>query len=402
MRLLAQTLVGLLALVATGPTPSSRPTVSGTVQVGNRLAASPGRWTSLHAVTYAYQWYRCNALGAHCSSIRGATTGSYREVPKDAGRSLALTVRGADPSGVTSSYSALVGVVAPLAAPTAPASQPALTGDAIVGRSLTVASPSWTAGGADPTVAWLRCNANGRVCAPIAGATDTSYTLTSTDAGHVVVAAVTAEGSTVLSLSAGSTRPKPGPLATALPAVSGTLQDAAKLTASAGSWVGSGTISYAYQWHRCDAVGAHCSAIRGATRGTYTQVSGDVGRTLGLTVRATDATGTTAAYAPLAGAVAHAGGLAASAQPTVTGTAKAGGMLKIAQGGWTSTPASFAYAWLRCNGNGRLCTTIAGATADSYTVTADDTGHTLVATVTATAGTDTVPVLAVASPVVGS
>ena len=402
MRLLAQTLVGLLALVATGPTPSSRPLVSGTLQVGNKLTASPGRWSSVHTVTYAYQWYRCDALGAHCSSIRGATTGSYREVPKDAGRTLGLTVRGADQSGVTSSYSALVGVIAPLAAPTAPASQPALTGDAIVGRALTVATPSWTAGGADPTYVWLRCNANGRVCAPIADATETSYTLTSTDAGHVVVAAVTAEGSTVLSVSAGATRPRPGPLATTLPAVAGTLQQGAKLTGSAGGWSGSGTIAYTYQWYRCDAVGAHCAAIRGATRGTYTQVAGDVGHTLGLTVRATDATGTTAAYAPLAGTVAPADGLAASAQPTVSGTAAVGGTLKIAQGGWTTAPSSFAYAWLRCNVNGRLCTAIAGATADSYTVTADDAGHTLVATVTATAGASNVPVLAVASPVVVS
>jgi hypothetical protein len=400
MRLLAQTLVGLLALVATGPAPSSRPVVSGTLQVGNELSASPGRWSSVHAVTYAYQWYRCTAVGTRCSAIRGATSGGYREVPKDAGHTLGLTVRGSDPSGFTSSYAALVGVIAPRTAPTAPVGQPVLSGDAIVGRTLTVATPLWTAGGADPAYVWRRCNANGRVCGRIAGARGTSYTLTSADAGRVVIASVTAEGSTVLSQSAGPTRPKPGPLATALPVIAGTLQQGAKLTASAGSWSGSGTISYTYQWYRCDGVGAHCSAIRGATRGTYTQVAGDVGHTLGLTVRARDATGTTAAYAPLAGTIAAGGGLAASAQPTLSGTPAVGSTLKVAQGGWTATPASFAYGWLRCNANGRLCTAIAGATADSYTVTADDAGHTLVATVTATAGASSVPVLAVASPVV--
>jgi hypothetical protein len=402
MRLLAQTLVGLLALVAAGPTPSTRPTVSGTLQVGNRLTASPGRWSSVHPVTYAYQWYRCNTLGAHCSPIVGATSGTYREVPRDAGHTLGLTVRGSDRSGITSSYSALAGVVAPVAAPTAPAEQPALSGDAIVGRALTVATPLWTAGGADPTYGWLRCNENGRLCAPITGATETSYTLTGTDAGHVVIAAVKAEGATVLSLSAGPTRPRPGPLATSLPTVAGTLQQGVKLSASAGSWSGSGTIAYTYQWYRCDGTGAHCSAIRGAKRGTYRQVAADVGHTLGLTVRATDATGTTTAYAPLAGTIAPPGGLAASAQPTVSGPATVGATLKLAPGGWTSTPASFAYGWLRCNGNGRRCGAIAGATADSYAVTADDSGHTLVATVTATAGASAVPVLAVASPVVGS
>jgi Ig domain of plant-specific actin-binding protein len=402
MRLLAQTLVGLLALVAAGPTPSSRPVVSGTFQVGNKLTASPGRWSSVHVVTYAYQWYRCTAVGTRCSAIRGATSGSYRTVPKDAGRTLGLTVRGSDSSGVTSSYSALVGVIAPRTAPTAPAGQPTLSGEAIVGRTLTVATPLWTAGGADPTYAWRRCNANGRVCGRIAGASETSYTLTPADAGRVVVATATAEGSTVFSQSAGVTRPRPGPLATGLPAIAGTLQRGAKLTASAGSWTGSGTITYTYQWYRCDGVGAHCSAIRGARRGTYTQVAADVGHTLGLTVHATDATGTTVAYAPLAGTIAGTGDLAASAQPTVTGAATVAATLKVGQGAWTTTPSSFAYGWLRCNSNGRLCTAIAGATADSYTVTADDAGHTLVATVTATAGTSVVPVLAVASPVVGS
>src|SRR5579871_876399 len=219
MRLLAQTLVGVLALVAAGPTPSSRPVVSGTLQVGNRLTASPGRWSSVHAVTYAYQWYRCTAVGTRCSAIRGATSGGYLEVPKDAGRTLGLTVRGSDPSGSTSSYSALVGVIAPRTAPTAPAGQPTLSGEAIVGRTLTVATPLWTAGGADPTYAWRRCNPNGRVCGRIAGATETSYTLTPADAGRVVIATATAEGSTVFSQSAGPTRPRPGPLATGLPAI---------------------------------------------------------------------------------------------------------------------------------------------------------------------------------------
>ena len=71
-------------------------------------------------------------------------------------------------------------------------------------------------------------------------------------------------------------------------------------------------------------------------------------------------------------------------------------------GTWSGTaPSTFAYAWLRCNANGRLCTAIAGATAAGYTLTADDAGHTLVATVTATAGTATQAVLTVASsPVV--
>jgi hypothetical protein len=114
-------------------------------------------------------------------------------------------------------------------------------------------------------------------------------------------------------------------------------------------------------------------------------------------VRATDATGTTAAYSSLAGLVAAAGStLVATAQPTL---ASSGRTLQVQQGGWSATPASLTYAWLRCNANGRLCTAIAGATAVSYTLTAADSGKTIVASVTATAGTARQAVLTVASAV---
>ena len=70
-------------------------------------------------------------------------------------------------------------------------------------------------------------------------------------------------------------------------------------------------------------------------------------------------------------------------------------------GTWAGTPSTtFTYTWLRCNANGRLCTAIPAATAASYTLTADDSGHTIVATQTAAAGTATQAVLTVASAVV--
>jgi len=72
----------------------------------------------------------------------------------------------------------------------------------------------------------------------------------------------------------------------------------------------------------------------------------------------------------------------------------------VTPGTWSGTaPETFTYAWLRCNENGRLCVAIAGATASAYTLTTDDSGHTLIATVTATVGTAAQAVLTVASSV---
>jgi hypothetical protein len=56
--------------------------------------------------------------------------------------------------------------------------------------------------------------------------------------------------------------------------------------------------------------------------------------------------------------------------------------LTVDNGTWSVGAAIFNYEWLRCNVNGRACSSIVGATQQSYTRTADDTGHALVAVVT--------------------
>lgn len=387
-----------VALALTGPTTATRPVVTGTLQQGKQLAGTPGTWVGNGTITYAYQWYRCNAAGAKCSSIHGATAAKVMLGAKDVGNTLGLTVRATDSTGTTAAYSSVAGIVGATSAATVAKAQPPVSGDAIVGSPVHVEAASWTTAPAALTYAWQRCNANGRLCVPIAGAMTDTYSLTADDVGHVLVAAVTGSGQTVLSLGSGLGRATPGPVASGRPAVSGALQQGKKLTASAGTWAGSGTITYAYQWYRCDTAGAHCSSIHGSTKSTYTQVAADTGKTIALTVRATDATGTTSAYSSLAGLVAPASStLVATAQPTLALTAQ---VLQIQQGTWSTTPASFTYAWLRCNANGRLCTAIAGATTSSYTLTTADQGVVVLARVTATAGTATQAVLTAASPVV--
>jgi hypothetical protein len=368
--------LAVAALLATGPTSTGRPVVTGALQPGSKLTATAGTWVGTSALGYAYQWYRCGPNGGKCSSIRGATRSTYTLVAKDTGHTLGLTVRATDSSGTTSAYASLAGVVAASAGATR---QPVLTGDAIVGRTLTA-----------PAVAtWKRCNPNGRACATIAHAAGTTYAPVARDVGHALVA-VTAH---VWSIATEPVRAAPGPLSLTAPSVDGRLQQGKQLRASAGTWSGSGTVQYAYQWYRCDPAGAKCSAIRGATKATYTLVAKDAGATVGLTVRATDAAGTTTAYAPLAGLVAAASAkLVATSQPTVERTTG----LKVVPGTWAGSPTAFSYAWLRCNANGRLCTTIAGAATDEYTPVAADEQHTIVAAVTAAARTGRQTVLTTA------
>jgi hypothetical protein len=389
------------APAAAGPSATAPPTVSGTLQQGKKLTALTGTWLGAGTITYVFQWYRCDANGAHCSSIHGSTRSTYTEVARDAGKTLGLTVRATDSTGTTAAYAAIAGLVAPAASTLAATAQPVLAGDPIVGTAITVQNPGWSAVPATTTYAWLRCNANGRACAAIAGQTGASYTLAAADVGHTVVAAATASvggtvKQTVLTIRSAVVRTAPGPLATAAPSVSGSLQQGMKLTASPGTWSAGGALTYAFQWYRCDANGAHCSSIHGATKSTYTQVVADVGHTLGLTVRTTDSTGTTPAYAAVAGIVAAAGApLVASAQPKLHGTAAAGATLTVEPVTWAGTPSSTTYAWLRCNANGRICTAIAGQTTGSYVLTSADAGHTIVTAVTGASGTTRQTVLSV-------
>ena len=390
---------------ASGPSVTAGPTVTGTLQAGKKLTARTGTWLGTGTITYHFQWYRCDAYAAHCSSIHGSTKATYSEVAKDVGHSLGVTVTATDSTGTAPAYAPVAGLVAAATSTLAATAQPVLAGDPIVGTAIDVQAAAWSSTPAATTYAWLRCNANGRACAPITGQTASTYTLTSADLGFTVMAAVTGTAGkvkqTVLTLRSDVVRQAPGPLLSAAPTVTGTLQQGKKLTGFQGTWTSGGAITYAFQWYRCDANAAHCSSIHGSTKSTYTLVAKDVGQTLALTVRATDSTGTTAAYASVAGLVAPASStLAATAQTGLAGDAAVGTALTAQAPTWSATPTATTYAWLRCNTNGRACAAIAGQTSGSYTLTAADVDHTIVAAVTGTSGASKVTALSLPSALV--
>lgn len=173
-----------------------------------------------------------------------------------------------------------------------------------------------------------------------------------------------------LSLSASAS----APVNTVLPAISGTAQEGQVLTASTGTWTGSPTPTYAYQWRRGGV------AISGATGATYTLVTADVGATITVTVTATNSAGSASATSAATGTVAAAGAAPANTVlPAITGTAQEGQTLAASTGTWTGTPApTYAYQWKRAGAN------ISGATASTYVLVTADVGSAITVTVTAT------------------
>jgi hypothetical protein len=105
------------------PSNTAPPVISGTAQVGQTLSASTGAWTNA-PTAFAYQWLLCNAAGANCADIAGATASTYAPGTGDVGDALVVSVTASGAGGSTAASSAPTGAVQ--APPAVGAAPPAL------------------------------------------------------------------------------------------------------------------------------------------------------------------------------------------------------------------------------------------------------------------------------------
>ena len=300
------------------PKNTTPPAITGSAAVGAQLSASPGAWTG-PSPTFSFSWQRCDASGGACASL-GANASTYTAASGDAGTTLRVVVVATNKNGSAAATSAQTAVVqSGAAAPPSPSAftispLPSISGTTQTGQTLTAANGSWTPTPSNYAYQWSRCSSTGASCAPIAGATGTTYALTSGDAGSTLRVGVTGSASGVTTQTATSAAtavvtsapaPVSPPANTALPTVSGTAQVGSSLSSTTGSWSG-GPTDYAYQWKRCDTSGNACADVSGATGSSYTPVSADAGSTLRVTVAASNSGGTTLAVSAATATVASA------------------------------------------------------------------------------------------------
>ena len=109
----------------------------------------------------------------------------------------------------------------------------------------------------------------------------------------VLVAAGAVTVLAVAGLSQATTAAKP--INNTPPTISGTATEGQTLTATTGTWTGSGPVTYSWQWRRCDKNGNSCANIGGATKGTYDLTNVDVGNTIRVRQSAKNNDGSTSA-----------------------------------------------------------------------------------------------------------
>jgi GH25 family lysozyme M1 (1,4-beta-N-acetylmuramidase) len=193
-------------------------------------------------------------------------------------------------------------ITMPANAPGVPvqAAAPTITGSAQAGATLAALPGSWSGGKpVTMTFQWNRCDAAGKGCSPVAGATGESYVPVAADVGHALTVAVSVAsraGSasgvsmpTAAVASSGGT-PVTAPKPRTQPSLTGTTQVGQVLAVQAGTWTGSPT-SFSYQWRRCAADGSACTPISGAAGPSYTLSPGEIGSTVRAVVTALAATG---------------------------------------------------------------------------------------------------------------
>lgn len=362
------------------PGNTTAPTVTGTPVEGQTLSVVHGSWQGSPSQV-SDQWQRCDNTGAGCVDIDGATSQSYVLTAADVGQTVRVeesATNGAGSSPPTSSQPTAEILPKRPSVVTAPS----VSGTAAVGQTLSERHGTWSN---DPTsyrYQWEDCDSSGANCTPIFGAIDQAYTLIGYDAGHTIRVQETAtngggDSSPATSDATSVVVPLP-PSNLAPPSITGDARDGRILVEAHGSWTNSPT-SYSYQWERCDSNGTNCQPISGANSDSYVLSSDDVGSMLVVQETASNAGGAGRPATSSASAVVQAAGIpVASAPPTVSGTAHQDQTLSESHGTWSNTPSLYAYQWQDCDVAGANCLAIAGATQQTYTLTAADVGHTII------------------------
>jgi hypothetical protein len=171
------------------------PQIVGDNRVGVQLTLTAGTWQGSVPLAFSYDWRRCNPAGdlASCVSIPSGNAGSYTPTKADIGSTLRVWITAKNAAGSDTAITNHTFPIQDVAhfAP-APTRNPTVTGDSGLGSKLVGSPGAWDG---DSPIAygfqWQRCDAAGKACKAISGATGTSYVSTTSDLGSTLRFVVT-------------------------------------------------------------------------------------------------------------------------------------------------------------------------------------------------------------------
>lgn len=394
--------------ISSAPQVYTAPAITGTAGYGNVLTVSAGQWTSYPAtVSHQYQWYRCDianptvllGVPVGCDAISGAMTNSYTQAAADVGRFVVARVRASNANleygySVASSPGIVTSNPRVTVAPT-------VTGVASKNAVLTVNPGAWVAYPvATQSIQWLRCTAAvsaiastvPSTCAPISGATSTTYMLTDADVSSFVTAVVsqvnTLAATRAVAISTGAVGRIPVNLTD--PTIEGNATLGALLSVNPGSWTGAPTFSYG--WYRCDSASLTAtttlpvgcvpwSPAIGNSAASATTSTSTIGKFVLIGVTATNSSGSFTKYSATTEAIASSPIFMGSL--SVTGARTVGSILTAIAPAIVEHPSGESvWRWHRCSAVVTpnlsavpgTCVEIVGAEESAYELTSEDNG----------------------------
>ena len=408
---------------------SSSNTTNGRPRVGSTLTVTRGTWTGLPVPTSTYHWYACDTAVAvvvsakpdNCDLIIGAAnTTTFVTTTAQSGKFVTAEVRTTNSVGTSSRWTAATRAVV---AGALFDSDPAITGTATVGSTLTAVANSSTQSEITTTsYQWLRCNSSvaasntqNAACTVITGATASTYLLAAGDSGRFTSVRVTLtndSGSSVR-FSASTQATTMAPSNTSAPAPTFSTPTNPRVggtaTASAGAWAGFPVPTYEYTWLLCDnpvtsksaSLPAGCEEVSEESDiRTYSIGRSASSKYLMVKITATNSIGPNAEdnrsstiWSPTTPQVFELPSFVNG--PSVTGTPKIGETLTANTLEIRGVPTpSASYAWFRCNSKVANisisatvpagCTAITTQTRPTYQLTAADVGRFITPRVTIT------------------
>jgi len=333
--------------------------ISGTTTVGQTLTV--GTLTPFGA-TAAYQWQRSDGAGNFVDII-GGTASAYTLTGSDSNAYIRVkaTGTGAYTGTVFSDYVGRVGAqITPLA------SIGAVGGTPEVGQTLTAGIISPT--GAIATYQWQRADSADGVYGNIPGATASSYTLTAADKDKYIRVVAIGSGNYSGTVTSTQIGPVTAGRLSAIGPISG--------TTTVGETLNAGTLTplnatVEWQWQRSAGAGGPYEDIPNANGCSYTLTESDVGLFIKVV-----ATGTGAYKGTVVSA--YTGPIGTTATP-ITSIGLISGIPRVAMTltAGTANPqgAAVTYQWMRSDTADGVYENIPGATASSYTLTADEMDH---------------------------